>query len=178
MTARRAALTSGRLLLLATSLLGLAGFGPTQPQSVSGPCRVTQFFIVALGTSHTTMTTSSVPASGDAAAAAGGCSFTLFNPDLQVFQSGALITRPPRHGQAQAGLVQGGRMAELSYRPAPGFVGRDRFTATIEPRDKVVIVAVRVMGTAVPNRRPPGPGGPSPVGGPQTGPAGAIRKED
>lgn len=164
MTLRRTGTRAVRLLLLGASVLGLAGFGPTQPQSVTGPCHVRQFFIVALGTSNTTMRTTADQA----------CAFTLFNPDLQQFQTAALVTRPPLHGQARAGLLQGGRMAEVSYRPAPGFVGRDRFTATIEPADKVVIVTVSVSGQAVPHQRMGGPGGPSPVGGAPTGGAGAI----
>ncbi len=151
-------------LLAGAASLGLMALGPTQPQSVEGPCQVTQFFIVSLGTSHTTMTTTAGQA----------CSFTLFNPDLQVFQTAALVTVPPQHGQADASLLQGGRMAAVSYRAAPGFVGEDRFTATIEPRDKVVIVRVQVGAQPVANRQPPGPGGPSPLGGPVTGPVGAI----
>ena len=129
------ALAALRPMLLAGLAIGLAAFGPTQPQTVTGPCRVKSFFIVALGTSNTRMTVDS---------AAQACQFTLFNPDLQLFQTAALITEPPRHGQASAALVDGGRMAAISYTPQPGYAGPDRFTATIEPNNKAVIVAVTV----------------------------------
>lgn len=123
-----------RLAVLAPVALLLPAYTPTQPQEVFGPCRVRSFFIVPLGTSHARMTLR----------AGGSCRFTLFNPDLQVFQTAALVTAPPRHGTASAGLLMGGLMAETQYRPAPGFRGEDRYTITVEPRDKVVIVDVAV----------------------------------
>ena len=119
---------------IVTAAIGLGGAGPTQPQTVSGPCRVKEFFIVGFGTSNTDMDVTGPQA----------CTFTVINPDLQVFQTGALITTPPSHGQASAGLVNGGTSAAISYTPAPGFAGVDKFTATIEPSDKAVIVTVRV----------------------------------
>ncbi len=132
---RRAALRLlGRLVVLAPAALLLPAYTPTQPQEVFGPCSVRSFFIVSLGTSHARMRVR----------AGGSCRFTLFNPDLQVFQTAALVTTPPRHGTATAGLLQGGLMAEVGYQPAPGFRGTDHLTATIEPRDKVVIVDVTV----------------------------------
>ena len=124
----------GRVALLAAAA-GLAGFGPTQPQTLTGPCHVKSFFIVALGTSNTTMTVDS---------GAQACRFTLINPAQQLFQTAASITEPPHHGQAAAGLLEGGRTAEVSYTPAPGYAGPDRFTATIQPNDKAVIVKVIV----------------------------------
>jgi hypothetical protein len=132
-------IAAGRLGLLAGAGLGLAAFSPTQPQSVVGPCQVKSFFIVALGTSNTTMTVEGPQA----------CQFTLLNPDLQLFQSAAWITTPPKHGQAQATLIEGGRSAAVTYTPAPGYTGPDRFTATIEPNDKAVIVTVAVRGGAL-----------------------------
>ena len=125
-----------RGLLVAGAAVGLAAFSPTQPQAVQGPCHVKGFFIVALGTSNTTMQTTNVEQA---------CTFTLFNPDLQQFQTSALITRPPRHGQADAHLLQGGRMAMVAYTPSPGYIGHDQFTATTEPNDKAVIVHVVVI---------------------------------
>ena len=83
------------------------------------------FFIVALGTSNTDMTVTG----------AGACVFTLINPDLQRFQTAAYVTTVPQHGTATAQLVDGGRMASVSYTPAPGYHGPDRFTATIEPNE-------------------------------------------
>ena len=126
---------------LAAASIAVGGAGPTQPQSVTGPCRVKEFFIVGFGTSNTDMDVNG-PQS---------CTFTVINPDLQVFQSAALITTPPTHGQASAGLVNGGTSAAISYIPAPNFTGTDRFTATIEPSDKAVVVTVRV-GAATPPR--------------------------
>ncbi len=125
---------AGRLGLLAVAVLGLAAFSPTQPQGVVGPCQVKSFFIVDFGTSNTTMTVDGAQA----------CEFTLLNPDLQLFQSAAWITTPPQHGQAQAALIEGGRSAAVTYTPAAGYSGSDRFTATIEPNDKAVVVTVAV----------------------------------
>ena len=116
--------------------LGVAGAGPLQPQGVTGPCHVKEFFVVNFGTSNTDMTVDG----------AGACEFTLFNPDNNVFQSAALITSAPAHGVAEAGLISSGRMAAIRYTPQPGFAGTDKFTATIEPSDKAVIVSVTVRG--------------------------------
>lgn len=109
--------------------------GPTEPQTTEGPCQVKQFFIVSFGTSNTDMTIT---------AGAQPCTFTVINPDLQVFQTAALVTAPPAHGHAEAGLVNGGTSAAIRYTPAPGYTGPDTFTATIEPSDKAVIVSVTV----------------------------------
>lgn len=123
-----------RLALPALAVL-LAAAGPTQPQTVTGPCHVKDFFIVSFGTSNTEMTIVSGPQA---------CQFTLFNPALDRFQTAALITNLPSHGHAEAGLILGGVSAAVSYTPEPGYVGTDRFTATIEPSDKAVIVHVTV----------------------------------
>ncbi len=128
---------TGRCLLLLAAAAGLAAAGPTQPQTVTGPCHVKDFFIVSFGTSNTDMT---VDGNGQA------CEFTLFNPALDRFQNAALITERPAHGHAEAGLILGGTSAAVSYTPEPGYVGPDKFTATIEPSDKAVIVTVVVRG--------------------------------
>jgi hypothetical protein len=118
--------------LFLAGCLGLAGCnstpgaGPLQPQTVQGPCQIKPFFLVGYSASPVQM---SVNASGQA------CTFTLINPNLQAIQSDALITRQPSHGRAQAGLTNGGASAIVSYTPAPGYVGPDAFTATIEPGD-------------------------------------------
>ncbi len=130
-----ALLAACRALLFAGAGLCLAAAGPTQPQSVSGPCHVKDFFIVSLGTSDTEMT---IDNDGQA------CRLTLFNPDLQAFQTAALITSQPSHGQATARLTDANFMAEITYTPQPGYAGDDRFAATIEPNDKAVIVSVTV----------------------------------
>ena len=120
------------LILVAALLLGAAG--PLQPQQVTGACHVKEFFVVSFGTSNTEMTVAGPQA----------CQFTLFDPNNNVFQSAALITSAPEHGQAQAVLTSGGRMAAITYTPQPGYSGPDKFTATIEPSDKAVIVTVAV----------------------------------
>jgi hypothetical protein len=120
--------------ILATAML-LGAAGPLQPQTVEGPCQVKPFFIVGFGTSNTDM---AISAPGQA------CTFTVINPDLQAVQSGALVTTQPTHGRAEAGLILGGTSAAIRYTPAAGYIGTDRFTATIEPNDKAVIVSVTV----------------------------------
>ena len=127
--------TAVRSLILACLGLGLVAAGPTQPQTVTGPCHVKDFFIVSFGTSNTDMTVDGGPQA---------CQFTLFNPALDRFQTAALITTLPSHGHAEAGLILGGTSAAVSYTPEPGYTGADTFTATIEPSDKAVIVHVTV----------------------------------
>jgi hypothetical protein len=109
--------------------------GPLQPQSVSGPCEVKKFYVLRMTRVYTDMTIDST---------AQACRFTLFNPDLQLVELAALITEPPIHGRAQSGVINGDRMAAISYTPTPGYVGSDRFTTTIEPGDKTVTVNVTV----------------------------------
>ena len=109
--------------------------GRLQPQTVSGPCDVKKFFLVTLTTIHTEMTV---------APSAGACSMTLVNPDLQIFNTAALVTTPPSHGQATAGLLTGATQVGVTYTPQPGFTGTDSFAITIEPADRGVTFAVRV----------------------------------
>ena len=109
--------------------------GTLQPQTVSGPCDVKKFFLVALTTIHTEM---------EVAPDAGACMMTLINPNLQIFNTAALVTSPPSHGQATAGLLRSGTQVAVSYTPQPGFTGTDSFAITIESADRGVTFAVRV----------------------------------
>lgn len=129
---RRAAIAVP-LICAACTNPGAATQGTAQPQSISGPCTVGRFFIEPYSTSNTDMVVNGV---------AQTCRFTLFNPDLQLVQNAALLTENPTHGRAQVDLINGDRMVAISYAPAPGYVGPDRFTATIEPGDKTVRVSV------------------------------------
>ena len=110
--------------------------GLLQPQSVAGPCQVKKFYILPITAVHTTMVV------GNAGPA---CSFTIFNPDLQVVLTGSLVTEPPAHGRATADLATLGRQAAISYAPQPGYTGPDQFTVTLEPHDLAVAVAVTVQ---------------------------------
>jgi hypothetical protein len=126
------------LSLASLALAACAGntsTGPLQPQAVNGACQVKPFFLVAL---------SATPVSMRVDDAGQACSFSIINPNLQIIQSAALVTSPAAHGRADAGLVSGGASAVVSYRPAPGYSGPDRFTVTIEPADKTLDVTVNV----------------------------------
>jgi hypothetical protein len=126
------------LFLACLALAACAGntsTGPLQPQAVNGTCQVKPFFLVAL---------SATPVSMHVNDAGQTCSFSVINPDLQIIQSAALVTSPAAHGRADAGLVSGGASAVVSYRPAPGYSGPDRFIVTIEPADKTLDVTVDV----------------------------------
>jgi hypothetical protein len=112
---------------------GGATQGTAQPQSISGPCTVERFFIEPYSTSNTHMVVNGT---------AQTCRFTLFNPDLQLVQNAALLTENPTHGRAEVAVANGDRSVAISYTPAPGYIGPDRFTATIEPGDKTVRVSV------------------------------------
>lgn len=124
--------------LATASCAGLArnDRGVLQPQTVSGPCQVKKFFILGLTTVHTEM---SIANTGQA------CTFTVFNPDQQIFTDAALVTTQPAHGQATAGRVFAGFQATVSYTPQPGYAGPDRFAVTIEPSDRGITVAVTVQ---------------------------------
>ena len=129
------------LVLLPLLLSGCAGLdrndrGQLQPQTVRGPCQVEKFYVLGLTAVHTTMVV------GNAGPA---CQFTVFNPDLQIVLTQALVTEPPAHGQASAALITLGRQAEIGYAPQPGYVGTDRFTVTLEPHDLAIAVAVTVQ---------------------------------
>ena len=132
-----------RPLLVLLPLLGsaCAGLdrgdqGRLQPQTVSGPCQVEKFFILPVTAVHTAVTV------GNAGQA---CRFTIFNPDLQIVLTQALVTEQPSHGQAAVELITLGRQAEIDYTPHPGYTGPDRFTVTLEPHDLAIAVAVTVQ---------------------------------
>ncbi len=116
--------------------------GQLQPQTVSGPCQVKKFFILRQTAVHTEITVGNV---GQA------CSFTIFNPDLQIVLSAALVTEQPAHGRATAALITAGRQAEISYTPQPGYAGPDKFSITLEPNDLAVTLAVTVQPSAPPS---------------------------
>ena len=115
---------------------GTGAYGLLQPQVVEGQCRVKSFFLIPLSRSFTDMTVENTPQA---------CQFSMFDPDLQFVQSGALITEQPSHGQAAAALIEANRMSAVAYRPAPNYLGHDEFTATIEPGDRTVTVRVTVV---------------------------------
>jgi hypothetical protein len=130
-----------RLLLLAPLLASCAAMeantqGPLQPQSVAGPCQVQRFFLLGARSVPTQMT---VTNTGQA------CTFTLINPALNVVVSAALLSGAPTHGRAEAGLISGARQAAVSYTPAPGYVGPDKFDITLEPGAVGVTVNVTVQ---------------------------------
>jgi len=124
--------------LFSTSCANLArnDQGRLQPQTVSGPCQVKKFFILGTTSVRTEMT---VGNTGQA------CSFTLFNPDLQIVLSAALVTGQPAHGRATAELITAGRQAAVSYTPQPGYTGSDHFSVTLEPNDLGITLAVTVQ---------------------------------
>ena len=125
------------LPLAAVSCAGLerSDQGALQPQTVSGPCQVKKFFIMNYTAAQTDMT---VTSGGQA------CSLTLIDPNLQIFNTAALVTTPAAHGRAESGLLAGGTQAGVSYSPQPGYTGPDSFTLTLEPRDRAVRFAVTV----------------------------------
>jgi hypothetical protein len=109
--------------------------GALQPQTVRGPCQVKKFFLLSQTAVHTDMTVDN---------AGQPCTFTVLNPNLQVFPTASLITEQPAHGRAESGLTNGGRSPIVSYTPQPGYSGTDRFTVTIEPNNHAIAVAVTV----------------------------------
>ena len=128
------------ILAAPLSLAACAGLdrndqGNLQPQSVTGPCEVRKFFIMNFTSARTELT---VAANGQA------CTFTIFNPALQLITTAALITAPPSHGHAEAGLVLAGRSAAVSYTPQPGYTGPDSFSVTLEPNARGAIFGVTV----------------------------------
>lgn len=132
-----------RMLLpfAATAMLagcGLSANDPNlflQPQAVTGPCTVHKFFLLSQTAVHTELTIDPI---GQA------CTFTVVNANFQAFPTASLITERPAHGVAQAGFASGGRSPIFAYTPQPGYHGPDRFTATIEPNDYAIAVAVTV----------------------------------
>ena len=135
-----------RAIALLCPLLAASCAGPPagqsfliQPQGVTGPCAVKNFFILSFTAVHAEMT---VGNTGQ------GCTFAVFNPAQQVFVSAALITEGPAHGIAQAGVAAGGLQGAATYTPQPGYAGPDHFTVTFEPQDRAVRVAVTVQPAA------------------------------
>ena len=124
--------------LLVSSCAGLArnDQGNLQPQTVRGPCDVKKFFLLGLRSVPTDLT---IRNTGEA------CTFTLLNPDLQIVLTAALVTMPPSHGRATAELVSGNRQGLVSYAPAPGYHGTDRFAVTFEPNATGVTLNVTVQ---------------------------------
>ncbi len=98
--------------------------GPTQPQSLSGPCTVKRFFLLGFR---------SVPAQMVVAGTGQACTLTLINPALNVVVDAALLTGAARHGTATVELIGGARQVAVSYLPQPGYAGPDKFDITLEP---------------------------------------------
>ena len=98
--------------------------GPLQPQTVSGPCQVQRFLL---------LDQRSVPVKMSVTNTGQACSFLIFNPALNLTLSAALITGPASHGRAEAAVINTGRQVGVSYAPAPGYAGPDRFSVTWEP---------------------------------------------
>ncbi len=117
--------------------------GPLQPQLVSGPCQVDRFFLLGFRSVPTTMTIANI---GEP------CTFTLVNPALNAVVNAAILTGAASHGVAQSGVISTGRQAAVSYTPAPGYVGADRFDVTLEPGAVGVTVNVLVQPAGL---RPP-----------------------
>ena len=109
--------------------------GLLQPQSTGGSCVVKKFFLVRLSSTPTDM---SVTANSP-------CQLTLINPDYQIVNDAALVTARPAHGVAAATLIQQGRSVAVSYAPAAGYTGADRFEVTIQPQARAVMFAVNVQ---------------------------------
>ena len=128
-------------LLCAASCAGLDrnDQGRLQPQTVQGPCEVKKFFLLPLRSVPTDMTVSN---------AGPACTFTLFDLNLQVVLTAALVTEQPTHGTAAAELTVAGRRAAISYAPRPGYTGPDRFSVTLEPGAVGVTVNVAVQPPA------------------------------
>lgn len=110
--------------------------GRLQPQTVRGPCQVKKFFILSQTTVPTDMT---VGNNGQA------CDLTLFDPNLQLSLTAALLTAAPAHGRAASILSNVGRQAAVSYTPQPGYRGPDQFRITMEPNDLGVTFNVVVQ---------------------------------
>lgn len=98
--------------------------GPLQPQAVSGPCEVKKFFLLSLRSVPTELT---VRNTGEA------CRIVLVNPALNAVINAALLTGQPAHGVATSGLITGNRQAVVTYVPAPGYAGADKFDVTLQP---------------------------------------------
>ena len=109
--------------------------GPTQPQSIAGPCTVKRFFLLGFRSVPTPM---AIANTGEA------CTFTLINPALNLVVDAALLTGRPAHGTATATLIGGARQVAVSYVPQPGYTGPDRFDVTLEPGAVGITVTVTV----------------------------------
>ena len=74
------------------------------------------------------------------------CTLLLYNWALNLTLSSALVSAPPSHGRAEAAVVNTGRQVGVSYTPAPGYAGPDRFTAIWWPFGSGIVVDVTVTG--------------------------------
>ena len=127
------------LLLASCADLARSDQGALQPQSVTGPCTVKKFYLLALTAVHTNL---AIGNTGEA------CSFTVLNPAVQAVVNAALVTSPASHGRATAELLLAGRQAGVSYVPQPGYTGPDQFTITLQPNNHAISVAVSVQPAA------------------------------
>ena len=109
--------------------------GPMQPQTVAGPCTVKPFFLLGFR---------SVPAEMNINNTGQACTLTLIHPALSLPINASLLTGPAQHGQAQTGLISGARQAIVTYTPAPGYVGPDKFSVTLEPNAVGITMNVTV----------------------------------
>ena len=130
------------LLLGACAGLDRDDQGRLQPQTVRGPCTARKFFLLGF---------ISVDASLAVENAGGACTLTILNPALQATLSAALVTTPPAHGTATAGLITLGRQAAIAYTPAPGYTGPDSFSVTLEPGAVGITFAVAVHPPGTPH---------------------------
>jgi hypothetical protein len=113
--------------------------GVLQPQQITGPCGVIKFIITPQSSTGTGMLVGNLGAP---------CGFTIFNPALNLTLNAAYVTGQPAHGTASTELANGRRQVAVSYLPAPGYIGHDAFSITIEPDDYAVRVNVTVQATS------------------------------
>ena len=109
--------------------------GRLQPQTVRGPCQVKKFFILSQ---------TSVPTDLTIANTGQACDLTIFDSNLQLTLSAALVTQQAAHGTAEAVLSNVARQAAIAYTPRPGYTGPDQFRITLEPNDLGITFNVTV----------------------------------
>jgi hypothetical protein len=136
MRARTVAALLAPLLAAGCAAMSNNTQGPLEPQSVAGPCQVERFF---------TLGQRSVPVRMSVANTGQACSFTMFNPALNLTLNAAFVTGPAARGTAAADLANGRRQVAVAYTPAPGYAGPDRFSVTWEPGGSGVTVDVTVQ---------------------------------
>ena len=123
------------VLVTGCAQMGANMQGPLQPQAVSGPCQVERFLL---------LDQRSVPAKMSVANTGQACSFLIFNPALNLTLTGAVVNGAASHGRAEAAVINTGRQVGISYTPAPGYAGPDRFAVTWFPFGSGVTVDVAV----------------------------------